>query len=271
MLKNPSIASSASKNAISILFDLSKKEICDPESFKKLLRKLKQNYTISVSKDEITLDRLRPYQLAILGCPREPFSAEEFTALKKYMDEGGCLMVISGEGGEARHSTNINYFIEQYGISINDDAVLRTCYYKYLHPKEVFVSNGILNKEIVRAARGIQKSPAKADMDKKQKLARRLMETKDEFKIDNSGLNFVYPYGASLNVQKPAFPLLSSGPISYPMNRPLCATYVHGKEKKAKLVVIGSVKYFDDEFFDKEDNNKIAVLFIYMTLLGRDF
>lgn len=40
-----------------------------------------------------------------------------------------------------------------------------------------------------------------------------------------SKLGFVYPYGASLNVQRPSIPLLSSGPVSYPMNRPLCAMW----------------------------------------------
>jgi len=82
---------------------------------------------------------------------------------------------------------------------------------------------------------------------------------KDDVKHDNAGLNFVYPFGATLNVQKPSFPLLSSGPISYPMNRPLCATFMDSKNHQSKVVVIGSVKMFDDEYIDKEDNAKIIV------------
>lgn len=97
-------------------------------------------------------------------------------------------------------------------------------------------------------------------MDKQNEhLAKKLMEMKDDVKHDNEGLSFVYPYGSTLNVQKPAFPLLSSGAISYPMNRPLCATYVHTKSKTAKLLVVGSVKLFDDEFLEKEDNSKLVV------------
>ncbi len=38
-------------------------------------------------------------------------------------------------------------------------------------------------------------------------------------------LAFVYPYGVSLDVSKPSRPLLSSGPISYPMNRPIAAVW----------------------------------------------
>ena len=38
-------------------------------------------------------------------------------------------------------------------------------------------------------------------------------------------LTFVYPYGATLNVAKPAIAVLSSGSVSYPLNRPVCAFY----------------------------------------------
>ena len=39
--------------------------------------------------------------------------------------------------------------------------------------------------------------------------------------FDSTGLDFVYPYGSTISVQKPAVPILSSGKIAYPMNRPL--------------------------------------------------
>ena len=43
--------------------------------------------------------------------------------------------------------------------------------------------------------------------------------------INQGGLDFVYPNGASLNVQSPSFPIFSSGPMSYPCNRPIAAVY----------------------------------------------
>ena len=43
--------------------------------------------------------------------------------------------------------------------------------------------------------------------------------------LSNRDLAFLYPYGASLNVQKPAIPILSSGHTSYPLNRPIAAIY----------------------------------------------
>ena len=51
------------------------------------------------------------------------------------------------EGGEAKLNTNINYLLEQFGISCNSDSVVRTSYYKYLHPKETYISHGVLSQD----------------------------------------------------------------------------------------------------------------------------
>jgi len=39
--------------------------------------------------------------------------------LKKYLENGGSILVMLGEGGEKRFNTNINFFLEEYGIMIN--------------------------------------------------------------------------------------------------------------------------------------------------------
>ena len=99
-------------------------------------------------------------------------------------------------------------------------------------------------------------------------------------------LSFVYPYGATLTVQKPAIAVLSSGSTSYPVNRPICAfcrskvmvlsslsccTYfmnvgVQTQNGQGKLVVIGSTHVFSDQYLDKEENNKLQeVIFRWLT------
>jgi intraflagellar transport protein 52 len=84
----------------------------------------------------------------------------------------------------------------------------------------------------------------------------------DDPKADK--LVFVYPYGASLNVQRPAIPLLSSGSISYPMNRPIAAMWeaetVTAGSQRGRLVVLGSVELFGDDWIDKEENSKLCDL-----------
>lgn len=58
----------------------------------------------------------------------------------------------------------------------------------------------------------------------------------------------MYVNGASLNVLPPANPILTSGPLTYPCNRPICAVYQHQKSG-GKLVVCGSITMFTDEYF----------------------
>lgn len=202
------------------------------------------------------------------------------------------MLVTLGEGGEAAFGTNINYFTEEFGIACNSDAVVRTVYYKYLHPKEVHVSNGVLNREINVAA---GKRPAPAQGASAAAIA----------ESSRSNLAFAYPYGerrrchsapcslmstpsavrrspprtcatdpgassprpcascsrslpagASLNVAKPAYPVLSSGHIAYPLNRPLCALWSaapHGRQPASappsgKLCVLGSSYLFHDDW-----------------------
>ena len=161
--------------------------------------------------------------LLLLGAPKMPFTAKELTEVRQYIEAGGSALVIMNEGGEAKMNTNINAMLEQFGIFVNSDCVIRKAFAKYLHPKEAFIGNGILNKELVRVAKGEQKSG-----DQKQgKYAKRYRDTKDELseRDENGGLKFVYPYGSTLNVRKPAVPILSSGPISFPPNRPIAAFY----------------------------------------------
>ena len=83
---------------------------------------------------------------------REKFTENEFDHLKRYLETGGSLLVLLGEGGEKRFDTNINFFSEEYGIMINNDAVVRTNYHKYFHPKECLISNGVLNRAVSEVA-----------------------------------------------------------------------------------------------------------------------
>ena len=169
------------------------------------------------------------------------------------------------EGGENKLSTNINAMLEQVGISVNTDSVIRKSFYKYLHPKEAFVGNGVLNKELVRVANG----QAETEEKKAGKYTKRYKDNADELadRDENGGLKFVYPYGSTINVRKPAQPILSSGPISFPPNRPVGAFYV--SPKNGKLFVLGSMQFFQDEFFEKEDNQKIQEA-IFRWLLNMD-
>jgi len=233
------------ETACSVIFNQSKREQFHPGSgFKKWNRKLRAQYKVQTNKDELTLGMLNDAGASVLifGGPREMFTTPEFEVLKQYLADGGNVLLMLGEGGETNYETNINYLIEEYGISINSDSVVRTVYYKnpqshnrYLHPKETFVSTGIVNREVSRIAAA---------------------RSGEGSQVDKESLSFVYPYGATLNVQKPAVPILATGHIAFPLNRPVGAVFSHPKGR-GRLVVLGSVHFFHDDYLEKEDNSKI--------------
>jgi len=140
--------------------------------------------------------------LLLLGAPRMPFTGKELQDVRQYIEAGGSTLVIMNEGGETKMNTNINAMLEQFGIFVNTDCVIRKAFAKYLHPKEAFIGNGCLNKELVRVANG----EAKKESAKEGKYSKRYRDTKDELseRDENGGLKFVYPYGSTLNVRKPA-------------------------------------------------------------------
>lgn len=72
----------------------------------------------------------------------------------------------------------------------------------------------------------------------------------------SSGAKFLYPYGATLNVVQPSIVALSSGSITIPMNRPICA-YHYVKNNGGKLVVLGSSRMLTDTYIEKENNDAL--------------
>lgn len=66
----------------------------------------------------------------------------------------------------------------------------------------------------------------------------------------------MYPYGATLNVVKPSIVALSSGTITIPTNRPICA-YYSSKSTSGKLIVLGSSQILTDTYIDKEKNDQL--------------
>lgn len=236
-----------------IRFNVTKNELYKlDDGYKTLMRRQKGYFKIVTNTQNISSDAFTTSKVFVLAGPREKFTANEFDHLKRYLETGGSLLVLLGEGGEKRFDTNINFFLEEYGIMINNDSVVRTNYHKYFHPKEVLISNGVLNRAISEAA---------------GKTGSKNMGYSDET-VNAQALSFVYPYGATLNVAKPAVPVLSTGSVSFPLNRPVCAFYTH-PGSNGKLVVVGSGAMFSDQYIDKEDNHKIKeVIFDFLTNEG---
>jgi intraflagellar transport protein 52 len=231
------------ENNSNILFNQSKEEQFSLSSgFKKFQRELK-NWKIITNRDEIVLDKLLQHRIFVTCAPQKKFSSAEIDALKRYVTiHNGSLLIMLSEGGETKLDTNINFLLEDFGIFVNSDACIRTTYFKYFNPKEALVSDGVLNRALGEAY-GKYVDPMVSTQDKNDHAAQ--------------SLHFVYPFGATLNVTKPAVPVLSSGSICYPINRPLCAFYGNTKKQPGKIAVLGSVHIFHDSYLEKEENRKI--------------
>ena len=134
-----------------VLFDTSKKEMLNPsQGYKKFVGKLKNRYKCEINKSELNLKTLKKANMLLLGGPRLPFTAQELQDIRKYIEDGGRVVITMAEGGENKLNTNVNAMLEQVGISVNSDSVVRKTFHKYLHPKEAFVGNGCLSNELVK-------------------------------------------------------------------------------------------------------------------------
>ena len=82
-------------------------------------------------KKEFKLEKMRSANLFVVGEPKALFTPDEINILKQYLEQGGNLLIIQGEQGDSKNSTNLNDFLKDYGIQFHGDSVVRTSYYKY--------------------------------------------------------------------------------------------------------------------------------------------
>lgn len=71
------------------------------------------------NKEDITQERLAAARVFVISGPTEKFSVAEFSIITRYLENGGALLVLMGENGESKYTSNINFLLEQYGIMVN--------------------------------------------------------------------------------------------------------------------------------------------------------
>jgi intraflagellar transport protein 52 len=110
------------------MFSTAKKEKYHPSSspsgYKQWFRRLRTTFRPTVLKEALTAENLEGVDILVLGAPTEKFSLAEFDTLKEFIHNGGSLLLMCDEGGEEAMGTNINYLIEEYGISVNSDCMV---------------------------------------------------------------------------------------------------------------------------------------------------
>ncbi|MBN3282686.1 IFT52 protein, partial [Polyodon spathula] len=100
-----------------IVLNASKREKFTASSgYKSLQKKLKMHW--KVQRGDFGGEAERS-QIVDHSWPREKFTVAEFEVLKRYLDSGGNVLVMLGEGGELKYDTNINFLLEEFGIMVN--------------------------------------------------------------------------------------------------------------------------------------------------------
>ena len=94
--------------------------------------------------------------------------------------------------------------------------------YKYYHPKEVLITHGIVQQDLVRCINENKEENQVIDLGK-ENLDR--SDEDEEHVKTYSGLDLIYPFGCSLRVNQSSQVLFSSGPVSYPVNEAILASY----------------------------------------------
>ena len=239
--------------APSVVFSQCKDEKFHPSSrpsgYKQWFRRLRSSFRPSSLKDEISDKTLVGVDILVLGAPQTKFSVDEFDALKDFIHAGGAVMVLADEGGEQNLGTNVNYLLEEYGIFVNADVAVRALPFEseYVHPKETLVTDGVLNRAVQRfvdkaRARNVaagRENEAPNDKNAKGSLENDSVEPNASSSSSSSShlsgksapVRFVVPFCATLNVQKPAVPVLSTGATAVPPSRPLAALWAGNPSK----------------------------------------
>jgi intraflagellar transport protein 52 len=282
--------------APSVVFSQCKDEKFHPSSrpsgYKQWFRRLRSSFRPSSLKDEISDKTLVGVDILVLGAPQTKFSVDEFDALKDFIHAGGAVLVLADEGGEQNLGTNVNYLLEEYGIFVNADVAVRALPFEseYVHPKETLVTDGVLNRAVQRfvdKARARNVAAGRENEAPNDKNAKGSLENDSAFEPNASSsssssshvlgksapVRFVVPFCATLNVQKPAVPVLSTGATAVPPSRPLAALWAGNPSKgegRGKVCVLGSGRMADDEWLDKEDNAKVLDFFLRWLSPGSD-
>ena len=224
-------------------------------------RRIRSSFHVSVHCGPISLDTLVDVDILVFGGPQEKFSLSEVDILKSFIHGGGAVLILCHEGGEPASGTNINYLIEDYGISLNSDVLVRTTPHENLHPKETLVVGGVLNR-VFEDKFGITGHPTEDEKmnyytNKVLNISSSLMRFPSN---EAEELIFVLPHGATLSVRKPAVTVVSSGKIAYPKHQPVCAVWrgdgTSGKGT-GRIGVLGCGDLAGNVWSTCEDNSRI--------------
>lgn len=198
------------------------------------------------------------------------------------------LLVLGAAGGESKSGSNINFFLEEFGLSLASDSVVSAapppdslsslalsadasvC---ALHPRCALLRNCLVGEKLRVACKGVASAPPSEKRDCSSFEATSASPSPGGFASwtssgeEEDAFALLYAEGASVLVQKPAFPLLCSSAACSPARRPLVAV----AETKAGgvLAVGGSASLLSDPWLSACRGNAAFLRVLFEALLLR--
>jgi hypothetical protein len=108
-----------------IIFDQSHNEfltVANMTIFQALLAEM--NFIVfSLVDSPITFDKIKDEDILFLGCPSFVFQEAEINTIKKFVELGKIVMLISGSGGDYANNTNLSEIARRFEFEFNPDYV----------------------------------------------------------------------------------------------------------------------------------------------------
>lgn len=98
--------------------------------FKIWNRRIRQSGVKIKTAEDFQDGILNTTKLLIMPNPNRKFTTQEYEELKNFILSGGSILILLSEFGEKVSGSNINYFLEDFGIAVNTDSVIRTSFVK---------------------------------------------------------------------------------------------------------------------------------------------
>ena len=75
------------------------------------------------NNDTLTEELLSTSKILVLPGPQNKFTELEMNSIRAFLNSGGHVLVMLGEGGEKKSNTNVNFLLEEFGIMVNNGII----------------------------------------------------------------------------------------------------------------------------------------------------
>ena len=177
----------------------------------------------------ILAKKIEKAQIIVFGCPNSSkLRPAEIDVLKRYVEKGGGLLLLSLSGGDRGLMNNLSKLAENFGISFDNTAV-----------------------KDERNNAGIPTMPVISDIT--------------SHPITEDVKDLVYPSGCTLKVSGKAVEIAKTSEMAEPAQQPIVAIVEH---RKGRVVCAGSYEIFRTGGGFDNEGNKTFALNIFRWLAG---